>query len=193
MLSKEMIAEAANRPLFEEPTSACEREDPWSGPKGFMFGGMGLSIRPYLDTAQQYFDAANLLISDIESLRIEDYNLVNPIFFLYRHWLELMAKEIVGPIHEHNLALLASKLDSHLRAHKIVLPKWIIARFKEIAGIDPGSTTFRYSDRSIPGETYVSLPHLRRAMALLNVVLVWLAERGELPNDSEWVFLLERA
>jgi hypothetical protein len=93
MWSREVISEAAKRPLFEEPTSACEREDPWSGPKGFMFGGMGLPTRPYLDTAQQYFDAANLLISDIESLRIEDYNLANPIFFLYRHWLELMVKE----------------------------------------------------------------------------------------------------
>jgi len=77
-----------------------------------MFGGMGLPTRPYLDTAQQYFDAANLLISDIESLRIEDYNLANPIFFLYRHWLELMVRKIVGPVHGHNLAVLANKLDS---------------------------------------------------------------------------------
>jgi hypothetical protein len=158
-----------------------------------MFGGMGLSINQYKDTAQQYFDAANLLISDIENQRIEDYNLVNPIFFLYRHWLELMAKDIIGPVHGHNLESLASKLDSHLRAQGIALPKWVISRFKEIAAIDPDSTTFRYSDRAIPGETYVSLPHLRRAMAVLNVVLLWLAERGELPNDSDWIFLLERA
>jgi len=73
-----------------------------------------------------------------------------------------MVKEIVGPIHGHNLEVLANKLDSHLRTQGIVLPKWIIARFKEIRAIDPDSTTFRYSDRCIPGETYVSLPHLRR-------------------------------
>jgi len=30
-------------------------------------------------------------------------------------------------------------------------------------------------------------------MALLNVVLLWLAERGKLRYDSDWVFLLERA
>ena len=158
-----------------------------------MFGGMGLPTRPYLDTAQQYFDAASLLISDIESLRIEDYNLANPIFFLYRHWLELMIKEIIGPVHGHNLAVLANKLDCHLRSQQIILPTWVIARFKEIAAIDPDSTTFRYSDRCIPGETYVSLPHLRRAMALLNVVLLWLAERGELPQGSDWMLLLDRA
>lgn len=190
------------RVRFQKPPSArCLKSlhQPVSGKtrgqgrRDSLFGGMGLPTRPYWDTAQQYFDAANLLISDIESLRIEDYNLANPIFFLYRHWLELMVKEIVGPVHGHNLAILANKLDSHLRAQGIVLPKWVIVRFKEIAGIDPHSTTFRYSDRCIPGETYVSLPHLRRAMALLNVVLLWLAERGELPHDSDWVFLLERA
>jgi hypothetical protein len=110
MWSKKMISEAATRPLFEEPTAACEREDPWSGPKGFMFGGMCPPPEPYKDTAQQYFDAANLLISDIENLKIEDYNLANPIFFLYRHWLELMAKEIIGPVRGHNLETLANKL-----------------------------------------------------------------------------------
>jgi hypothetical protein len=193
MWSQKEISEAAKRPLFEEPTSDCERTDPWSGPKGFMFGGMSLPTRPYSHTAQQYFDAANLLISDIESLRIEDYNLANPIFFLYRHWLELMAKEIVGPVHGHNLEILASKLDFHLRLKGIVLPNWVLSRFKQIAAIDPDSTTFRYSEKYIPDETYVSLPHLRRAMALLNVVLLWLAERGEFPNDSDWIFLLERA
>jgi hypothetical protein len=192
MWTQKMISEAANRPLFEEPTSACEREDPWSGPKGFMFGGMGLPNRPYMETAQQYFDAANLLISDIENLRIEDYNLTNPIFFLYRHWLELMAKEIIGPVHGHNLEVLANKLNSHLQTQGIVVPKWVISRFKEIAAIDPGSTTFRYSDRYIPGETYVSLPHLRRAMAVLNAVLLSLAERGELPHGLDSMVLLER-
>jgi hypothetical protein len=150
MWSKEVLSEAAKRPLFEEPTSGCEREDPWSGPKGFMFGGMGLPTRPYLDTAQQYFDAANLLISDIESQKIEDYNLANPIFFLYRHWLEVMVKEIIGPIHGHNVAVLANKLDSHLRTQGIVLPNWVIARFKEIAAIDPDSTTFRYQTGTFP-------------------------------------------
>jgi hypothetical protein len=185
-----MFSEAANRPLFEEPTSACERTDPWSGPKGFMFGGMGLPTRPYKDTAQQYFDAADLLISDIENLRIEDYRLANPIFFLYRHWLELMVKEIAGPVRGHDLAKLADKLDTYLRANGVALPNWVLRRFKEIAAIDSGSTTFRYGE-FIPGETYVSLPHLRRAMAVLNVVLLSLAETGELPRRSIAMLLLE--
>jgi hypothetical protein len=31
---------AMTRPLFEEPSDEIERVDPFSGPKGFMFGGM---------------------------------------------------------------------------------------------------------------------------------------------------------
>jgi len=192
MWSKQVTSEAVSRPLFEEPTESCEREDPWSGPKGFMFGGMGLPLRPYLDTAQQYFEAANLLISDIENLRIEVYRLANPIFFLYRHWLELMVEEIAGPIREHDLAHLADKLDSFLRSQGIVLPQWVITRFKEIATIDPDSTVFRYAEKYMPGEIYVSLPHLKRAMAVLNVVLLSLAEKGELPRGSLPILMLER-
>src|SRR5437870_500732 len=110
MWSKAITSEAMTRPLFEEPSEKCERPDEWSYPKGFMFGGMGLPTRPYKDTAQQYFDAANLLISEIERNRFEDYRLANPVMYLYRHWLELMVKEIAGPVREHNLANLGDKL-----------------------------------------------------------------------------------
>lgn len=192
MWSKVITSEAINRPLFEEPSPECERADPWSGPKGFMFGGMCLPTRPYKDTAQQYFDAANLLMSDIEQQIAADYTLANPIFFLYRHWLELMVKEIVGPVHQHNLEHLVKKLNLYLRDQGITLPDWAIARFKEIAAIDPDSTTFRYAEKYIPGEIYVSLAHLKRAMAVLNVVLTELAETGELPVEPLSMLLLER-
>ena len=192
MWSKSITSEAINRPLFEEPSIACERVDPWSGPKGFMFGGMCLPTHPYKDTAQQYFDAANLLILDIEQGRAADYTLANPIFFLYRHWLELMVKEIAGPGRGHNLDTLVNKLDLYLRDQMISLPNWVIARFKEIAAVDPDSTTFRYAEKYIADELYVSLPHLKRAMAVLNVILTELAETGELPVEPLPILLLER-
>lgn len=186
------MSDAMGRPLFEEPSPDCERPDEWSYPKRFIFGGMGLPTRPYQDTAQQYFDAANLLISEIESNRFEDYRLANPIMYLYRHWLELMVKEIVGPVREHNLARLADKLDSFLRAREVALPDWVTTRFKEIAAIDPDSTVFRYAEKYIPGEIYVNLRHLKRAMAVLNVMLLSLAESGEPPHRSLSLLLLER-
>jgi hypothetical protein len=60
------------------------------------------------------------------------------------------------------------------------VPAWVILRIKEIARIDPASTAFRYgktfdpvskTDRPIPGEAYVSLPHLQDAMIALNWAL----------------------
>ena len=110
MWSKSVVLDAMKRPLFEEPSPACERSDPWSGPKGFMFGGMCLPTRPYIDTAQQYFEAASLLIVAIEQESVADYTLANPIFFLYRHWLELMVKEVVGRCREHNLETLVKRI-----------------------------------------------------------------------------------
>lgn len=51
---------------------------------------------------------------------------------------------------------------------------------------------FRYAEKCIPGEIYVNLPHLKRAMAVLNVMLLSLAESGELPHRSLSLLLLER-
>jgi hypothetical protein len=192
MWTKETMLEAMKRPLFEEPSPACERPDPFHGPKGFMLGGMCWPTDPYKDTAQQYFDAANVLISKIERNEFEDYRLSNPILYLYRHWLELMVKAIVGRVREHNLERLAERLDSYLQDQGVTLPKWVVARFKEVAAMDDDSTVFRYAERYIPDEVYVSLPHLKRAMGMLNIVLLALVETGELPHGSIPLLMLER-
>jgi hypothetical protein len=173
---------AMNRPLFEEPTEAIEREDPFTGPQGFMIGDEFIPRRPEL--AQQYFDAAHLLLESIKRGEWEDYKLVNPALFLYRHSLELLLKEIVGGSRRsHDLAELADALAETVQARTgQSVPPWIMKRLKEIASIDPGSTAFRYGEnydpvakRSIPPVTsavYVSLPHLQRAMLTLNAALV---------------------
>jgi hypothetical protein len=58
------------RPLFEEPTPALEREDPFDGPLRFMVGGMANLNFEYL--GQQYFDAASLLAKVVQSKDYED-------------------------------------------------------------------------------------------------------------------------
>ena len=75
MLSKS----ATTRPLFEEPSDQIERTDPFSGPKGFMFGGMSTTTKQ--DLGQQYLEAANLLISAIKRDELEDYKLAHPVLF----------------------------------------------------------------------------------------------------------------
>jgi hypothetical protein len=178
------MEDSMTRPLFEEPSVDYEREDPWSGPKGFMFGGWSLPSGTTWEMAEQYFDAANQLIQSILGGKVEDCRLGTPVLFLYRHWLELAVKSIIPPTRGHDLAVLTDKLVEHLAGQGIAVPKWVISRIREIAAIDPGSTAFRYADGSIPGEIYVSLPHLRDSMMLMYVALVSASKRGVFPAES---------
>ena len=168
---------AMTRPLFEEPSDAIERTDPWSGPQGFMIGGMALPTKAEL--GQQYFDAATILIEAIRRGECEDYRLANPALFLYRHWIELTIKSLIGSgVKGHDLGDLAEMFESTVTERfGEEVPSWITARLKEMAAIDPGSTAFRYgenydrqrkADVSVDGEIYVDLGHLQAVMAALN-------------------------
>lgn len=164
------------QPLFVEPGEGCEREDAFSGPLGFMFGGMSVPTR--LELSRQYFDAANVLLNSIKRQTIEDFALANPALFLYRHALELVLKAVLsrrleGAPQGHDLVSLLADLDRFIQVHyQQTVPAWITRRIKEIAAIDPGSMAFRYGEDKYQGkrrrmdeEVYVSLPHLQAAMA----------------------------
>jgi hypothetical protein len=173
--------EAMSRPLFEEPGDHIVREDPISGPQGFMVGDEFVPTRT--EMAQQYFDAAHLLLESIKRGDWEEYKLVSPALYLYRHSLELLIKGLLGASpRTHDLAELAELLDeASLAQWGRPVPGWITARLKEIAAIDPGSTAFRYGENydhmnkcyvpTVPSAMYVSLPHLQRAMLTLNAAL----------------------
>lgn len=173
--------EAMTRPLFEEPGDHIVREDPFSGPQGFMVGDEFIPTR--IEMAQQYFDAAHMLLESIKRGEWEDYKLVNPALYLYRHSLELLVKGLLGrATRTHDLAALADELSAAYFARwQKYIPGWIIDRLKEIAAIDPGSTAFRYGENfdpalkanvpPVPSAMYVSLPHLQRAMLTLNAAL----------------------
>lgn len=173
--------EAMTRSLFEEPGDHIVREDPFSGPQGFMVGDEFIPTR--IEMAQQYFDAAHMLLESIKRGDWEDYKLVNPALFLYRHSLELLVKGLLGRASRtHDLAALADEFSvAYLARWQTPVPSWIIERLKEIAAIDPGSTAFRYGENfdpvlkadvpPVPSAMYVSVPHLQRAMLTLNAAL----------------------
>jgi hypothetical protein len=149
-----------------------------------MFGGMALPTK--LELGDQYYEAASLLVDAIKRDELEDFRLANPVLYLYRHWLELALKSLIGTgAHGHDLGQLASEFESTMRkATGSILPQWIVRRVKEVAAIDPSSTAFRYAEnrdrmtkRDVPvdGEIYVSLNHLREAMEALHMVFVNLA------------------
>ena len=134
------MTESMTRPLFEEPSADCEREDEWSYPKGFMFGGWSLPSGTTWEIAEQYFDATLVLIENIGNNEVPDYKLGTPVLYLYRHWLELAVKSIIGPIHGHDLAKLSSRLTSVLYATG--------DRSSQVGDCSPYGNRRRQSDRS---------------------------------------------
>jgi len=192
--------DAMSRPLFEEPGDHIVRDDPFSGPQGFMVGDEFIPTR--IEMAQQYFDAAHMLLESIKRGDWEDYKLVNPALFLYRHSLELLVKGLLGSAPKtHDLAALADELSqAYFDRWQRPVPGWIIERLKEMAAIDPGSTAFRYGenyDRAlkadvppVPSAMYVSLPHLQRAMLTLNAALR--GEIAEIARDHPIRYFEER-
>lgn len=167
-------------PLFREPTDDIQREDPWSGSQGFLLGGMALPTRD--DLATQYFDAAQVLVESVKRGDVEDYRLVNPALFLYRHSIELQLKAVIGATEKrHGLDALVDRLEAVVQAnHGHALPAWMAARLREIAGIDPTSTAFRYGESydprtkasvCVPGELYIDVRHLQAVMVALRATL----------------------
>jgi len=180
-MEDELDESATLKPLFEEPSSEHERPDPWTGPKGFMLGGMALPTK--FELSQQYFDAANLLIEAVKRDEMEDYKLTNPILFLYRHSLELALKSFISTAGEHHrLGSLADEFERAFREKfSDAPPSWIKATLNEIASIDPNSTAFRYAENRdttrrkwvpVDGEVYVGLRNLQETMKTLNAILV---------------------
>jgi len=164
--------DAMTRPLFEEPGPHIERADAWSGPQGFLLGGLA-ERTDRLNIAQDYMEAAYVLTEAIKKGDWEDYRLANPVLFLYRHSIELFLKGVMGETRKiHRLADLADGFAKFIQQrYRKDVPPWITARLKEIAAVDPNSTAFRYGGHVGADEVYISLPHLQDAMVALNWAL----------------------
>jgi hypothetical protein len=184
-----LTKEAMTRPLFEPLSAEHERPDEWSGPLGFVIGGMAThAMQTERDgaLAEQYFNAATTLIDDIIDRRIADFEVANAALFLYRHCFELLLKaglpaDIRAKNYSHHLGNLAKSYAHHKRQAGYDVPGWVLRRCEELASIDPSSEAFRYGEYGSPkgadgspiaDEIHVDLHHLRSAMLALNAALV---------------------
>jgi len=184
----------AMQPLFRDPGEDDQREDAYSGPFGFLVGGLIGHER--IELAEQYLKAANLLVDSIRDQRVQDFEIAYPVLFLYRHALEVLIKCLIGKdVNHHRLDALAEELVNYVRdQHSQTVPKWIVSRLREIAKIDPTSTAFRYGEDNyqpktrlpVPHETYVRVADLHSVMNDLYSVLkraadVAYKQRGVVP------------
>jgi len=179
---KAFSEEQMYRPIFEALEPEHERDDEWSAPPGFVIGG--IANMSYQHLGQQYFNAAYILTEHILGREFfADYELSNPVLYLYRHSVELLLKAIMQDAAKtHNLDTLSEEYRQFIRDEfEAEVPDWILQRMKELAEVDPNSTAFRYSevydraakaDRPVEGEYHVDLRHLQSAMSVLNTALV---------------------
>ena len=176
-------------PLFSDISEKHQRDDAFSGPYGFVVGGMCLPTN--LEMAEQYLLAANVLADTILRQEQEDYRLANPVLFLYRHSLELILKALLpGAYTHHKLSALGADFIAYVREHyQQDVPKWITASLDELAALDPNSMAFRYGEEKyggskqlspVPGETYVDVGQLRKSINELFAALLGASERMQL-------------
>lgn len=165
---EDMFVEFAylNTPIFQEPPE--ELDGTWT--HGILINGM--SLRRPLDIARAYKTAGDALVEQALS-NYPPYGLDYPIFFTYRHAIELYLKIIVGYVLDsekepHSLERLKRKLKEKF---DVSLPDWMEARITDFHQIDPKSTTFRYAEdmpnEAKGGELWINLHQLKTVMRTL--------------------------
>jgi hypothetical protein len=165
------------QPLYKDPDESLEREDEWSWPKGFLIGGW--ASYSHREVAQQYFDAASILVRAIERNEWEDFRLALPVLCLYRHYLELMLKAVLdNPPRTHDIAQLTTEVEAAVQSRfGQPLPAPVKSWLMELATRDPRSTAYRYGEvfdpvsnswMSLPGEEHVELQNLHAVMEVIH-------------------------
>lgn len=155
-----------NTPIFKEPPDDIEEKHEYS----IMLNGEFL--RSSLDVARAYKTAGDALVAQAMANEYYPYELDYPIFFTYRHSIELYLKILIGYNVErggiHDLSSLITDLETKYNKK---LPDWMRARLNEFYEIDPGSISFRYAG-SMPEATkdqlvWIDLYQLRAVMRIM--------------------------
>lgn len=138
-------------PIFQEVPDNIE--ETW---QGVLIGGM--AGRDWIQVARSYKLAADSLL--VEALKSDEPHLYDyPIYYLYRHCLELYLKTIIGDtIRSHDFENLVKVLE--VKCHK-TLGGWIRERLWDFHEIDQKSVMFRYPEFVNSGELWIDFHHLR--------------------------------
>lgn len=163
----------ATKRIFQEPPE--DLDEYWTN--GVLVGGV-VSEPDRLEVARAYVPAAGALIpTSVESKEAWGYSY--PIFYLYRHSLELYLKALVRPekLAHDLLSLVQSAAGVAAWQLNRPLSDDDLADTLEFAKIAPDEQGFRYTTKRtgettiLPGEYWVPLENLRQRMEHLSTVL----------------------
>lgn len=141
-----------NTPIFQEVPD--DLDETWT--HGVLLSSMYL--RPTVEVARAYKYAADELIKEALSFS-EPHLLDYPIFFTYRHTLELYLKLILDDSSQarnigHDLGRLICAVEKKLGGQA---SDWVRSRLHEFNQIDPTSDLFRYADRAPVHDQHIEI------------------------------------
>jgi len=176
-----------NTPILQEPPE--DLDETWT--HGLLLNG---PVDGVLELARNYKRVADALLdSALKNREVQDWGY--PIFFGYRHALELYLK-VIGRIEKdiHSLKKCVELIEKrYQRKIGSSIRGWIL----EFDQIDPYGTTFRYADDDTLkyAELWVDFPQLKYAMGVIFETLnsaVWEFEKdNDLPVPS-WLLREQR-
>lgn len=142
-------------PVFQEVPE--EINEDWR--HGVMIGGMAERNLPQV--AKAYKTAADELVKQALA-NYEPHETDYPIFFLYRHAIEVYLKAILhSPPQTHDLGHLIRLLEKQFGT---MIAPWVKDRLWDFQRLDQHSDLFRYADLPADGELWIDFHHLRFVM-----------------------------
>lgn len=142
-------------PVFQEMPEDINED--WRN--GVLIGGFAERNLPQV--AKAYKTAADELLKQALS-KFEPHEIDYPIFFLYRHAIEVYLKAMLDlPPQTHDLGKLIRLLEEQV-GEKIA--SWVKDRLWDFQRLDQHSDLFRYADLPADGELWIDFHHLKLVM-----------------------------
>lgn len=166
--SGDQYLEIYNNSIYMQTSLFQEMPDDVGEDYKFCIALNGDFLHQPIDVARSYKDAGDALIE--QALYNEtSYRLAYPIFFNYRHAIELYLKLLIGETtKETEIHNIKSLMGIVKKKYDQEIPLWMRQHLERFCEIDPGSLSFRYAGEMPEKErdriVWVDLYHLRFVM-----------------------------
>ncbi len=164
MSKKDKMLGTLDNIIFREPPDNLDES--WFGAIVGTFGG----YRDFFTVAQSFRNAANCLIDTHHKNNYYEYEVLDPLLYLYRHTLELYMKALILAHNEgcdvkkeygHSLTKLFKQAVAVVQSIGYEMPERAKRIVDEMSEIDSDSFSFRYDGDWSKGEYWICYNSLR--------------------------------
>jgi hypothetical protein len=177
--------------LWKTPSLPTANDVLFSSEGGWDNACVNFAPNAWLGYALGYKEAGDRLVEQLKEKRRRQDMLVYPIVFLYRHYLEIMIKDVIrqaqilldDPVdvpQTHTLDQLWLKCSALLErvspGDSVEEQRQIGRLLGEFMALDPFATAFRYpvdrqGNRSLPGIRHIDLQNVQEVIGKVSVIL----------------------